>query len=600
MEYTSQREPQTLGEVFFLRAAELGERTFVRVEHKGRVDEISWRAFATKVRDLLLGLDASGFTQGAVTAIIAENRIEWLCADLATLAGGFPNVTLSPALSDKMLLRLLKHSSARAAFVEDHAGAERLLGHRNELSELREIFVMSTESASSDASVHTFDELMERGQAAPGTKLSELIGRVQVHDLATIMYTSGSTGEPKGVMRTQENILANLTSGAEIVLSKPEEMAVLVLSLNHLFGRFGFHKSVATGRTTAVVEATEKEVDIETIKALAPTTMSLVPRVIEKIFEKILEHDSNRSHWIKIETEWELHGNAGFLDSSPESKARRDSLTQSARALLGGRLKYVSYGGAPVPPHVARFFHVVRIPLIGSYGSTECGGVTVSGLDENDPTNLGKPFANVEIRLAEDGELLVRGPTVSPGYFKNPEATKEAFEPDGWYHTGDLGEISEKGSLRLVGRKKDVFNCADGSNIYPQQIEVLLEADPFIRQAILIGDQRPFITALLVPDSERVASELGSPQTAADEATLNFLRKRIERINTSLEDFEKVRKIAMITADFPPSVRTITVFQKVKVNRKAVAKEYAAEIAKLYEEEERRRRTTTRPRDHTT
>jgi long-chain acyl-CoA synthetase len=582
---STQNPHSSLGKVFFHRADELRERTFIRVQRKGNFDEVSWTTFAAEVRDLLLGLDASGFAQGHVTAIIAENRIEWLCADLATLAGGFPNVTLSPALSDHLLIRLLRHAGVRAAFVEDELAAQRLLCHRNELSDLKAIFLMTAGQRSLDPAVQPMDALLARGRNQPHGRLDELLNRVAPDDVATIMYTSGSTGEPKGVIRTQENMLANIASGGEIVSSPPGEMAVLMLSLNHLFGRFGFHKSVATGRTTAVVEATEKESDIETIRALAPTTMSLVPRVIEMIFERLLQYDDNQLHWNEIEAAWEACGTVDFLNS-PEIKTRRDALSESARALLGGRLKYVSYGGAPVPPHVTRFFHVIRIPLIGSYGSTECGGVTVSGLDENDPTNLGKPFANVEIRLAEDGELLVRGPSVSPGYFKNPEATREAFEPDGWFHTGDLGEISANGSLRLVGRKKDVFNCADGTNIYPQQIEVLLEADPFIRQAILIGDRKPFITALLVPETQRIASELGATAGTVSHAnTVEFLRKRIDGLNTGLEDFEKIRNITLVARGFPPSVRTITVFQKVKVDRKAVEREYAAEIEKLYREE---------------
>lgn len=585
MERATAHEHHTLGQVFFYRARELGERTFVRLQRAGRFEETSWSAFATKVRDLLLGLDASGFTRGDVTAIIAENRIEWLCADLATLAGGFPNVTLSPALSDNMLLRLLKHSSARAAFVEDDLGAKRLLAHRNALPELREIFVMGSDTPSPDRAVCTLDEVLARGQAAQPVHLEQLLDRVQAHDLATIMYTSGSTGEPKGVMRTQENILANIASGGAIVLSNPEEMAVLVLSLNHLFGRFGFHKSVATGRTTALVEATEKDVDIETLRALAPTTMSLVPRVIEKVVERILAHDQNRSHWTSIERAWAAHGDAKFLETSPAIKAACAALTESARERLGGRLKYVSYGGAPVPPHVTRFFQAIRIPLIGSYGSTECGGVTVSGLDENDPTNLGKPFGNVEIRVADDGELLVRGPTVSPGYFKNPEATREAFEPDGWYHTGDLAEIEENGSLRLVGRKKDVFNCADGTNIYPQQLEVLLESDPSIRAAILVGDRKPFLGALLVPDMQQVALAINSAtETPPHTETLKVLQARIDSLNESLEDFEQIRRIVLMAEDFPPAVRSVTIFQKVKVDRKAVERIYAEQIERLYNE----------------
>jgi len=165
------------------------------------------------------------------------------------------------------------------------------------------------------------------------------------------------------------------------------------------------------------------------------------------------------------------------------------ALKTHVRRALGGRIQYIAYGGAAMPPRIMRFFELIAIPLIGSYGSTECGGVTLCGIGENRPGNLGRPFANVRIRIAEDGEILVHGPTVSPGYFKNPEATREAFDEAGWYYTGDLGAIDADGSLRVTGRKKDVFNCSDGSNIYPGFIELQLENEPFVSQAILLGDR---------------------------------------------------------------------------------------------------------------
>ena len=169
------------------------------------------------------------------------------------------------------------------------------------------------------------------------------------------------------------------------------------------------------------------------------------------------------------------------------------NLREAAQQALGGRVKYITYGGAAMPPRILRFFDIIGVPLIGSYGSTECGGVTLCGIGNAKPGSLGRPFPNVELRLAEDGEILVRGPSVTPGYFEDPEATREAFDADGWFRTGNLGKIDNEGSLYIIGRKKDLFNCADGSNINPRTIEALLENDSFIRQAVLLGDHRPFI-----------------------------------------------------------------------------------------------------------
>lgn len=571
-------EPRHLGELFFQRVAALRDRTFIKLQRDGRFEELSWNVFGTMVRELMLGLDRCGLDKGERVAILAENRVEWLCADMATLAAGFPNVIISPGLSDNLMGKLLHHAEPCAAFVENQSGLDRISKHQKGLSALRYLFVIpALGERGATPGIMGFDSLLDHGRHADAGVLQSLLARVQPGDPATIMYTSGSTGEPKGVIRTQENILANISSGNDIPLSGPEELTVLVLSLNHLFGRFGFHKSLATGRTMAVVEATERDIDLATIKALSPTSMSLVPRVIEIIWEKILDQHDNRTAWQMLE---QMAGGDG-AGTSPEVKRRYEgflqSLRRSTRETLGPRIKYVSYGGAPMRPAIVRFFRRVGLPLVGSYGSTECGGVTVCGLEEGEPGDLGRPFSNVEIRIAGDGELLVRGPTVSPGYFKNPHATAEAFDREGWYHTGDLGEITAGGSLRIIGRKKDVFNCSDGSNIYPQQIEVLLESDPLIRQAILLGDRRPFIAALIVPDMEAVAREGGSSSTAKA-----LILSRVERINENLEDFEKIRDVALLFEDFPPAIRNVTVFQKVKIDRKSIEETYRQEIRKIY------------------
>ena len=193
-----------------------------------------------------------------------------------------------------------------------------------------------------------------------------------------------------------------------------------------------------------------------------------------------------------------------------------------------------------MPPRILRFFDVIGVPLIGSYGPTECGGVTLCGIGNAKPGSLGRPFPNVELRLAEDGEILVRGPTVTPGYFEDPQATREAFDADGWFRTGDLGKIDNEGSLYMIGRKKDLFNCADGSNINPGTIEALLENDSFIRQAVLLGDHRPFIAALIVPERRHIAAALDRMETAlSDRDVQAALKQRVDMINTQLDRYEK-------------------------------------------------------------
>jgi len=335
-----------------------------------------------------------------------------------------------------------------------------------------------------------------------------------------------------------------------------------------------------------VLEATELEVDLESIQSLSPTSMTLVPRVMEKIWAAILAEHDNQRQWDELERLDRHKAERSYLSPGEVKRVEelKGLLREAVKGALGGRIKYVTYGGAAMPPRIMRFFELIGIPLLGSYGSTECGGVTLSGIGETKPGNLGKPFANIELSIADDGEILVRGPTVTPGYFQNPEATREVLDADGWFHTGDLGAIEPDGSLRIVGRKKDIFYCPDGSNIYPSFIELQLENNPFIRQAVLLGDRRPFIAALVVADTEKIAAELKKDKASLGEREVEeALWSHLRRINERLEDIEKVRKIVVMKTDFPETVRSITAFQKVKVDRKAVEELYQKEIQQIYE-----------------
>ena len=562
----------------------MGDRTFVKLQRDERFEEISWRDFGAMVQNLLLALYGIGLAPGERVAIVGENSLQWLCADLATLAGGLPNVIVSPTLSDVMLLRILGHSRCRAAFVQNPTGVGRLLNLKSQLPALSHIVVM--EGAESNLpNTLSFAHLIERGARVEAGRLFEILESVHGNDLATIMYTSGSTGEPKGVMRTQDNLLSNISNGGAIVRSAPEELFIIVLSLNHLFGRFGFLKSAVTGRTTAIIEATELELNVKLLERLAGTSLAVVPRVMERIWQSMLEEDGNGELWEQLETLDRKKTERAQLDDdqSRQFDELRATLKNIVQKSLGGRIKYMSYAGAAMPPRIMRFFELIGIPLIGSYGSTECGGVTLSGIGDTKPGSLGKPFPNCELRIAEDGELLVRGPTVTPGYFENPEATREAIDPEGWFHTGDLGTIDADGCLFITGRKKDIFNCSDGSNIYPGYIELLLENEPFVRQAILLGDRRPFIAALIVPDKKKIAGELHKENAALTEREIaTALQSRIDQLNQRLEQFEKVRRFAVMRDDFSDEVRTVTVFQKIKVDRKAVEQRYQKEIEEIY------------------
>jgi long-chain acyl-CoA synthetase len=574
--------PSSLGQLFFRRVSELGCRTFLKIQRCGSFEDKSWRDVGAVVQSILLGLHELGMARGDNIAILGENSLPWLCADLATLAGGLPNVVISPNVSDFTLLKILAHSRCRAIFI-DAVSAPRLLAIKAQLPNLSHAVVFDR-SAEELRGCISFGELLERGRRGDIDELDQLLQAVQPNDLATIMYTSGSTGDPKGVMRTHNNLLANFASGGEIPLSKAEELTIIVLSLNHLFGHYGFLKSAVTGRTTAMMEAPEQNLDLAIIQDLRPTAMSVVPRVMERLWNLILDGGPIGELWARIEQLDRDNRLTGFGDHAvDEIAALKANLREAAQQALGGRLKYITYGGAAMPPRILRFFDIVGVPLVGSYGSTECGGVTLCGIGNAKPGSLGRPFPNVELRLSDDGEILVRGPTVTPGYFQDTEATREAFDPDGWFRTGDLGRIDDEGCLYIIGRKKDLFNCADGSNINPGTMEALMENDSFIRQAILVGDHRPFIAALIVPERRNIAAALGRMETTLSDSDVEAaLCQRIELINTQLDGYERVRKLAVIPNDFPAELRRRIALQKIKIDRQAIENRYRAEIEAIY------------------
>ena len=590
-EHSSDRH---LGALFFRRAAQLGDQTCVKLQRATSFEEISWRELGSKVRQAILGLYALGLTKGDKVGIVADNSLEWLCADLATLAGGFPNVLASPTLSDTMLVKTLGHSRCRAAFVGNEIIAGRLLSLKGQFSALQHIIVLDGGGANLPCSL-TLEQLLALGARQRSERLEEILESIHPDELASIMYTSGSTGEPKGVMRTQGNLLPNISNGGEIVFSKPDELTLIVLSLNQLFGRGTFLRSAVTGRSTAFIEATEQarienpvgpaSLDMKVIKALSATAIAIVPRIMEKMWNTILDEGTSRAQWEQLEKLDTLKEQNGGLsgDEAIQHEQLRTILKEKVKQALGGRIKYITYGGAAMPPRIMHFFRLVGIPLLGTYGSTEAGGVTLSGFGDTKPGSLGKPFPNVELKIADDGEILVRGPAVTPGYFENPEATREAIDEEGWYYSGDLGKIDADGCLYIVGRKKDVFYCPDGSNIYPGYIELLLENDVFIHQAILLGDKRPFMAALIVPDRKRIAAELGKDEAAlTDSEIASVIQPRIDQINKRVEDVEKIRKFVLIREEFPASVRSLNLIHKVKIERKAVEERYQKEINEIY------------------
>ena len=571
-----------MGAVFFDRVDELGDHPFIRVPGS---HDVSWRDFGAAVSETVRGLRDIGLRKGDRVSLLSGNRFACLTADVATIAAGLVLVSNRPAYSDALVTRLLGHAGVRAVFVEDERMAERVLRLRGDLPALD--FVIALHGSGGVAGAMTLDELRARGRARDPAELRAIVASVDLDDMASIEYTSGSTGEPKGVVKVNRSLvtchLAPMAHDAPLLPARRHEVVPVTLTLNHLLGRGIVHRAFIQGRTVAMLELEEPDLHLAEIRAMEPVLLWAVPRLMLRLWDEFVRENPD---WLeraeRIERDAQVPGDSLI---SPAEAARfapeREALLARFLAAFGGKLQQIGCTGAPMPMKILRICDRVGIPLDPFYGSTEAGAITTpDGPRRERLGNVGLPYPGTEISIADDGEVLIRSPAVMREYLENPAATREVLDEDGWLHSGDLGSFDRDGCLRLVGRKKDIFCTADGSNIYPARVESVLEEDALIRQAVLVGDRRPYLVALLVPDAAKVAAALGVGKAADVHA---LLWSRVEAFNAVVEANERIRRIAVLTADLPADVRIAAgVLGKARTDRARVEAVFRAEIDLLY------------------
>lgn len=588
-----------MGSIFFDRVEELGDHPFLRVPSRpgpsGRDEggrDVSWREMGVVVSEMIRGLFALGLGPGARVSLLAPNRIACLAVDVATIGAGMVLVSNRPSYSDALITRICRHSAVEAVFVEDEAAAARVLSLRPELPSLRH--VIAFDAPRGGEGYVTLDELRERGRARDAAGLRALVDGVPIDGMASIEYTSGSTGEPKGVVKTNRNLVANhlapMRPDEPLLPARRHELVPITLTLNHVLGRGILHRSVIQGRSLAMLELEEPDLHLPEIRAMQPVLLWAVPRLMVRLWDEFLREDPA---WAERATRLEGRTADGDAALAPAEAAllepERSALRAELVARFGGKLERICCTGAPLPLKILRTFDRVGFPLLGFYGATEAGPITTpDGPPRERLGNVGWPYPGTCVSIAEDGEVLVRGPAIMPEYLANPAATREVLDDEGRYHTGDLGQFDRDGCLRLVGRKKDIFNTADGSNVFPTRVEAALEEDPLVHQAVLLGDRRPFLAALVVPDAKRVAAALGRDLSPADLGAADvhaLVWSSVEAMNARLEANERVRKIVVLTAELPPDVRIAAgVLGKARTDRARVDLVFRAEIDLLYAE----------------
>jgi long-chain acyl-CoA synthetase len=593
----------SLAKLFWSRVERSGTRLAHQFKQGGTWQTLTWQEVGEIVRELALGLIALGRQKGDAVALLSTSRAEWVQADFAIFSAGCITVPIYPSYPPDLVAYVINDSGARTVFVEDAGQLAKVLEARDRIPQLEHIIVMSGyEAPQPPKSVMTWDTLRRLGRNgadAHKATLAERVGTSGPEDIASIVYTSGTTGPPKGVVQTHGNHVAALTASTEATPVQEGWVHLLFLPLAHSFARLESFLGVAHGLTTAFAENLDKLRD--NLPEVRPHFICSVPRVFEKVYAGVLATAQSGSPLKRKIFEWAVsvgrdvsrHQQRGQpVPFGLETKRRvaHALVFSKLHARLGGRLQWAVSGGAPLSRDIAEFFHAAGILLLEGYGLTEtCPALTFNRPGRFKFGSVGQALAGVTLKIAADGEILARGGNVATrGYFKQPEATREVFEPDGWFHTGDIGRIDEDGFLFITDRKKDLIVTAGGMNIAPQNIENLLKADPFISQVMVHGDRRPYPVALITlnPDElGKFARDQGVLTT--DPASLVRHPKIVERVtrtveekNTDLQSYAKIKKFSILPTDFTLEGGELT--PTLKVKRKVVAEKYRKELEALY------------------
>ena len=593
---------ETLATMFWSRVDKSADGLAQMSKRHGGWTTLTWREVGEVVREVALGLIALGRQRGDTVALLSASRAEWVQADFAIFSAGCVTVPVYPTYPPDLIAYVLNDSGARTIIVEDPGQLAKVLEAREKTPGLQQIIVMTGyEATQPPKMVMTWDMLRRLGRDNANQQaavLAERLAATMPDDLASIVYTSGTTGPPKGVMQTHRNHLAAQRNSESAAPCEEGWVHLLFLPLAHSFARLESFLGVYRGLCTAFAENLDKVGD--NLKEVRPHFICSVPRVFEKVYAKILSGVEAGSpakkkifHWaIGVGREVSRHQQRGqpLPAGLRVKRAIAHKLVFSKlHAALGGRLQWAISGGAPLSREIAEFFHSAGILILEGYGLTEtCPAATFNRPTRFKFGSVGQALDNVEIKIAADGEILIRGANIARGYLKQPEATAEVFEPSGWFHSGDIGRLDDEGFLFITDRKKDLIVTAGGMNIAPQNIENMLKADPFISQAMVYGDRKPYPVALITVNAEELAKfarEQGI--LATDPAVVVKHPKVLERVgriveekNSQLQSYAKVKKFTVLPVDFSQEGGELT--PTLKVKRKIVSNKYLTRIEELY------------------
>jgi long-chain acyl-CoA synthetase len=538
-----------------------------------------------------------GVKPGDRVGLFAANRPEWHVADFAISGAGGVNVPLYFKESSERMAYILNHSGAKVVFVAGELQTKKLLEIRPQLTAAPHIIVADG-GANLPADCLRYDTLIAPAGGADIAGYRVRASQVLPGQLASIIYTSGTTGEPKGVMLSHANFCSNVEDACfGFDLQPGGDIAVSFLPLSHVYGRIMDYIHIFNG--VPVFYVPEIEQVAQALVEVRPTVIGAVPRFFEKIYARVMEQGSKTTglrrtifEWaIRLAprtAEWRMTGRGAGLALRLQWLLADKLVYARIRAGTGGRLRIVSSGGAPLAKDLAEFFCAVGVPIYQGYGLTETSPIVSTNFPANRIGSVGKAIPHVQIRTAADGEILVKGPCVMQGYYNNPQDTREALLEDGWLATGDIGYLDKDGYLFITDRKKDLIKTAAGKFVAPQPIEGKLKTSRYILNAMVVGDRRKFVVALIVPNFDTVRSRAAADgksfssdaQIAADPWVHSLIDTEIHRLSANLASFETIKRFALLPEDFTFTNGGLTYTLKLK--RRVVEQQYRAEIDELY------------------
>ncbi|MEO8197242.1 MAG: long-chain fatty acid--CoA ligase [Thermoanaerobaculia bacterium] len=595
---------RTLSELFLVVAGFDKEACLM---HKvgGRYVAVSTQELVRQVRQIARALVESGVRPGDRVALMAENGPHWPAVDFATLCIGAALVPIYPTLLPEGAAYVARDSGSRVLFVQGRERLEGLLAVRHEMPAVERIVSIPAGAGPGDAvtgdaqedgdaaGVETLEAFMARGAGADQPWIEQMAARARPEDLATLIYTSGTTGDPKGVMLTHDNLVSNAVTGCEVLGLDGSFTALSFLPLSHSFERLVDYCFFYKGITIAYAES------VQTVAAnlleVKPHVFVAVPRVYEKVMARVFENATGAGglkakifRWAMGVGRQALPQRLAFAPAGLKVKIADRLVFSKIRERLGGRFVFAMSGGAPLGRDVAEFFWGAGIPIYEGYGLTETSPViSVNARGATRLGTVGRPMPRIEVRIAEDGEILSRGPNTMRGYYGKPEATAEAIDSEGWFHTGDIGHLDDGGFLVITDRKKELIVNAYGKNIAPAPIENALKASRWISQVVVIGDRRQYLAALIVPDFEvlaawaaaeklggTIAEQLQNPRLRA------ILQTEVEAVNEHLARYEQIRVWDAVPAEFTLEGGELT--PTLKVKRRVINVKYKAILDRLY------------------